>query len=105
MLKDKLELLGSGILTAFAAPLAAMLVLGGQLVVVALVVIRAVLVRTLLGPNPDPEPGSPIRAGRNPMLSHRRRTSAESVTSPRKASSTPQSSDHRECAGERRDSS
>ena len=56
MLKDKLELLGSGILTAFAAPLAAMLVLGGQLVVVALVVIRAVLVRTLLGPNPDPEP-------------------------------------------------
>ena len=56
MLMDKMKLLACGMLTVIAAPLAAMLMLGGQLVVVALIVARAALVRIAHRPG-RPQPG------------------------------------------------
>ena len=57
MLMDKMKLLACGMLTVIAAPLAAMLMLGGQLVVVALIVARAALVRIAHRPRPQPGKG------------------------------------------------
>ena len=94
MLRERFEVLASRLLTALATPLAAVLVLSGQLLVVALVVIRAVLVRSLLHTPYESEPETPNRESGSKSRDRRRLGSATSLG---KRSATPQTPARREC--------